>query len=77
MARVKSKSLLRCICFFFCPEFSRSQNPHPLPQVIPVLYNEALSKIPEGLIMASLGNALQELHRDRSATQLRLEKLNQ
>jgi hypothetical protein len=27
--------------------------------------------------MASLGNALQELHRDRSATQLRLEKLNQ
>src|ERR1039458_2611380 len=31
----------------------------------------------EGVIMPSLGNALQELREDRSATQLRLEKLNQ
>ena len=34
-------------------------------------------KIPEGVIMPSLGNALQELRKDRSATQLRLEKLDQ
>ena len=52
------------------------QSPCPLPQVIPVNYNEALSNT-EGVIMPSLGNALQELREDRSATQLRLEKLNQ
>jgi hypothetical protein len=31
-----------------------SQNPRPLPQVTPLLYNEAAVKIPEGVIMASL-----------------------
>jgi hypothetical protein len=34
-------------------------------------------KIPEGVTMPSLGNALQELREDRSATQVRLDKLNQ
>ena len=34
-------------------------------------------KIPEGVIMPSLGNALHELCKDRDATQLRLEKLNE
>jgi hypothetical protein len=34
-------------------------------------------KIPEGVRMANLGNALQELREERSGTQLRLEKLDQ
>src|SRR5208282_22111 len=34
-------------------------------------------KIPEGVTMANLGNALHELREERSGTQLRLEKLDQ
>jgi hypothetical protein len=41
------------------------------------VYNHPAVKIPEGVPMPSLGNALQELRKDRDATQSRLEKLNQ
>jgi hypothetical protein len=51
--------------------------PQPAPEAASHPIQLGCTKIPEGVIMPSLGTALQELRKDRSATQLRLEKLNQ
>ncbi len=62
---------------FIDMNLSRREKPRPQPRVVPVLYNLTAVKIPEGVTMPSLGNALQELRKDRSATQLRLDRLDQ
>jgi hypothetical protein len=44
---------------------------------LPLLYNEAASKIPEGVNMSNLDNALRELCEKRSRSQAEIEKLDQ
>jgi hypothetical protein len=53
------------------------QNPHPLPQVTPLRIQLVRIKIPEGVTMSNLDNALRELREKRSHAQVEIEKLNQ
>ena len=58
-------------------DVSRRDNPCPVPQVSQVLYNLTAVKIPEGVTMSNLENALRELREKRSQAQIEIEKLDQ
>src|SRR5580658_7803111 len=53
------------------------QNQRPLRQVTPVNYNGAAHKLPEGVTMSNLENALRELREKRSQAQMEIDKLDQ
>src|ERR1039458_8838752 len=56
---------------------SMLHNHRPLPQVTPVKYNGAANKLPEGVRMSNLENALRELREKRSQAQIEIDKLDQ
>jgi hypothetical protein len=58
-------------------DVSRRDNPCPVPRVSQVLYNLTAVKIPEGVTMSNLENALRELREKRSQAQIEIEKLDQ
>ena len=58
-------------------DVSRRENPRPPPQVASLLYNHPAVKIPEGVTMSNLENALRELREKRSQAQIEIEKLDQ
>jgi hypothetical protein len=52
-------------------------NPPPLPQVTPSQLQLVRIKIPEGVTMSNLDNALRELREKRSHAQVEIEKLDE